>query len=379
MLVPAVMYLVFNAGTPEAGGWGVPMATDIAFALGVVILLGKRVPLALKVFLVALAIVDDLGAVLVIAFFYTADLSLTALGVGGLFLAALIAANRFGVRRPVVYVTLGIGLWVAFLQSGIHATIAGVLLALTIPAGRKVGPYAFMAIGRDLVYKYMGKSQPEQKELTHDQEHAVHELEEACKNVTSPMVRMEHALHPYVNFLIMPVFAFANAGVSFVEGDIVAALTSPVTLGIILGLFLGKQLGVFTFAWAAIKLGIAEMPSRTSWAQLYGVCILSGIGFTMSLFIANLAFTSPEVLDNAKIGILFASLIAGVAGWILLTKSASVEETTDEPVVETGADDDTLVLERAHSNVSTASVNEVSFANEPTAIKEIEDAVYEEV
>ena len=377
MVVPALIYLMFNAGTPEAGGWGIPMATDIAFALGVVILLGKRVPLSLKVFLVALAIVDDLGAVLVIAFFYTSNLSFAALGVGGLFLAALIAANRMGVRRPVVYVTLGIGLWVAFLQSGIHATIAGVLLALTIPAGRKFGPYAFMAVGRDLVYKYMGKCEPEQRELTHEQVHAVHDMEKACKYVTSPMARMEHALHGYVSFLIMPLFAFANAGVSFVEGDIVAAITSPVTVGIILGLFLGKQLGVFFFSWLSIKLGIAEMPSRTSWSQLYGVSILAGIGFTMSLFIANLAFTTPEVLDNAKIGILFASLAAGVAGWVLLSRGATAEAeepvAVEEPAVAVEQpEEEELVMEWVHSNARSSELTEET----PSIVVE---AQYEEV
>ena len=363
MLVPALFYVVFNAGTPEAGGWGVPMATDIAFALGVIILLGKRVPTALKIFLVALAIVDDLGAVLVIAFFYTSEVSLLALGAAGGFLAALVVANRMGLRRPAVYVVLGIGLWVAFLQSGVHATLAGVLLALTIPSGKKMGAYAFMAVGRDLIYKYMGSTEPSQNELTHDQEHAVHKLEQACKDVSSPMERMEHALAGWINFLIMPFFAFANAGVSFVGGDIIAALTSNVTLGIICGLFLGKQLGVFAFSWAAVKMGIAAMPSNTTWKQFYGVSILSGIGFTMSLFIANLAFGEGAVLDNAKIGILVASLIAGLAGWMILASSATPakEETPEkEAPAKDLSEEETLVLDhRAHSNFNTGNFTPV--------------------
>ena len=354
MLVPALFYVVFNAGTPEAGGWGVPMATDIAFALGVIILLGKRVPTALKIFLVALAIVDDLGAVLVIAFFYTSEVSMLALGAAGGFLVSLIAANRMGIRRPAVYVILGIGLWVAFLKSGVHATLAGVLLALTIPSGKKMGAYAFMAVGRDLMYKYMGASEPSQQDLTHDQEHAVHKLEQACKDVSSPMERMEHALAGWINFLIMPFFAFANAGVSFVGGDIIAALTSNVTLGIICGLFLGKQLGVFAFSWAAVKMGIAAMPSNTTWKQFYGVSILSGIGFTMSLFIANLAFGEGAVLDNAKIGILIASFVAGIAGWMILASAApaATEETpADDTPAKSPAEEETLVLDhQAHSN-----------------------------
>lgn len=372
MLVPALIYFGFTAGTPEVGGWGTPMATDIAFALGVVILLGKRVPAALKVFLVALAIVDDLGAVLVIAFFYTSELSLISLGIGGGFLAALIAANRFGVRRPAVYVALGIGLWVAFLQSGIHATIAGVLLALTIPSGRKIGAYAFMARGKDLVYKYMGSTEPEQKELTHDQEHAIHDLETAIKDVSSPLVRMEHALHGWVNFLVMPVFAFANAGVTFVGGDITAALLSHVTLGIVFGLIIGKQLGVFAFSWASVKLGIAEMPSGTTWRQFYGVSALAGIGFTMSLFIATLAFGSGEALANAKIGILLASLIAGLTGWYLLAHSASpVEEAVAEAEPAT-ADVSSAVL---HGNISGTGV----IAEEKTVSAQVPSEVQDEV
>ncbi len=368
MVLPALFYVVFNAGTPAAGGWGVPMATDIAFALGVVILLGKRVPAALKVFLVALAIVDDLGAVLVIAFFYTSSLSWGALGAAGGFLAALIAINRMGVRRPAAYVVLGIGLWVAFLQSGIHATLAGVILALTIPSGRKMGAYAFMAVGRDLVYKYMGSTEPSQKELNHDQEHAVHEIEAACKDVSSPMQRMEHALHGWINLLIMPFFAFANAGVSFIGGDIMAALTNNVTLGIICGLFLGKQLGVFLFSWGAVKMGVADMPSNSTWKQFYGVSMLAGIGFTMSLFIANLAFGEGAVLDNAKIGILLASFVAGISGWMILSSSSTSQVESEEAVAEESAQP--VDAEVVYTNSGTGTLAQAMLA-EGTAFEKL--------
>ena len=330
MIVPALLYVALNAGSPTLNGWGVPMATDIAFALGIIILLGKRVPVALKVFLVAVAIVDDLGAVLVIAFFYTSKLSLGALGIGGLFLAAMIVANKLGVRRLTVYTILGIGLWVAFLKSGIHATLAGVLMAMTIPTSRKISPQAFMEIGKNAMYKYMGATKPDQKDLNHKQEHAIHDMEHASKEVTPPSLRFEHALHSWVSFLIMPIFAFANAGVSFAGIDFVASLTSKVTLGIILGLFLGKQIGVFTFSWLAIKTGIAEMPARTSWKQIYGVSLLAGIGFTMSLFIASLAFGEGQTLDLAKLGIIVASLASGIGGWFVLSSSSSIEAANEE-------------------------------------------------
>lgn len=330
MAVPALIYVAINAGSPTINGWGVPMATDIAFALGIIILLGKRVPVALKVFLVALAIVDDLGAVLVIAFFYTSKLSLGALGVAGLFLAAMIVANKLGVRRLTIYCILGVGLWIAFLKSGIHATLAGVLMAMTIPSSRKISPQAFMEVGKNAMYKYMGATKADQKDLNHKQEHAIHDIEHASKEVTPPALRLEHALHGLVAFLIMPVFAFANAGVSFAGIDLAASLTSKVTLGIMLGLFLGKQIGVFGFSWLAIKTGIAEMPARTSWKQIYGVSLLSGIGFTMSLFIASLAFGEGQMLDLAKLGIFVASFACGIGGWFILSSSGSTEAKPED-------------------------------------------------
>ncbi len=320
MLAPAVLYAALNLGTPGLTGWGIPMATDIAFALGVLALLGSRAPLALKIFLTALAIVDDLGAVLVIAFFYTAEVSWAALGAGALFMVALIAANRLGVRRPLVYVMLGMGLWVAVLKSGVHATIAGVLLALTIPARRRIDARSFLDHGRSLMDLFAEEAEPGRMEPTPRQRDVIHALEESCEAVETPLQRLEHSLHPWVAFFIMPVFALANAGV-VLSGDMLSvALGSTITLGIIAGLVLGKQVGVTLFAWGAVRLGWAEMPASVTWRQLYGVSWLTGIGFTMSLFIGGLAFADPVLLDSAKIGILIASVISGIGGWMLLAR-----------------------------------------------------------
>jgi NhaA family Na+:H+ antiporter len=322
MVVPALLYTAVNAGGEGAAGWGIPMATDIAFALGVLALLGRRAPLALKVFLTALAIIDDLGAVLVIAFFYTAQLELGYLAFGAGVLAALVILNRSGVRRTAPYLVLGVALWLAFLKSGVHATIAGVLLAMTIPARRLLDDSAFLARGRELLDRFARDVKPGEGLPTADQADVLHALEDAAERLDTPLHRMEHALHGWVAFGIMPVFALANAGVALGGG---LPLGSPVTLGVILGLFAGKQLGVTGFSWLAVRMGWAELPQGVSWRQLYGVSLLTGIGFTMSLFIANLAFDSPAVLDGAKVGILAASLIAGVAGWLVLSRGAARE------------------------------------------------------
>lgn len=280
MLVPAAVYLAFNASNPATvNGWAIPAATDIAFALGVLSLLGPRVPVSLKIFLTALAIIDDLGAVIIIALFYTADLSLPALGVAALILAALIGLNRFGVRSLLPYLVLGAGLWGAVLLSGVHATLAGVTLALTIPLRPASG---------------------------------------AAADPHAPLLRLEHGIHPWVAFLIVPVFGFANAGVSF-AGMSPSILTGSLPLGIALGLFLGKMVGVFGTAWLTIRLGFANMPAGANTAQLYGVALLCGIGFTMSLFIGALAFpTSPELGDAVKVGVFAGSILSATAGALVL-------------------------------------------------------------
>lgn len=322
-LVPALIYTAFNLGTEGTSGWGVPMATDIAFVLGILALLGDRVPLALKVFLTALAIVDDLMAVLVIALFYTPQIAWDSLGVAGLFLLALVVANRLHVRHPLVYVVLGIGLWVATLHSGVHATIAGVLLAMTIPARTLMDEQAFVAQGRELLDRFEQAGERGQSILTNGvQQSALQALEVASSRVTAPLQRIEHALHPWVLFGVMPLFALANAGV-VIEGNLAEALGDRVTLGVVLGLLLGKQVGVTLFAWLATRLGLASLPDDVSWRQVYGAGWLAGIGFTMSLFIADLAFVDAALLASAKVGILAASLVAGTVGFLLLRQPSA--------------------------------------------------------
>jgi NhaA family Na+:H+ antiporter len=279
MVAPALVYLAFNTTAATARGWAIPAATDIAFSLGVLALLGSRVPVQIKVFLTALAIIDDLGAIVIIALFYGHDLAPLMLVLAALTLAALIGLNWFGVTRLVFYIPLGLLLWYFVLKSGIHATIAGVLFALTIPLRRSPG-------------------HPDDPQST--------------------LHRLEHALHPYVAYLILPVFGFANAGVAL-TGLGFADLLKPVTLGCLLGLFVGKQIGVFGCIWLAVKLGLARRPAGTSWMQLYGMALLCGIGFTMSLFIGLLAFGEAGAMqDQTKIGVLAGSLVAAVAGWAVL-------------------------------------------------------------
>ncbi|AMJ59531.1 Na+/H+ antiporter NhaA [Bosea sp. PAMC 26642] len=281
MIAPAAIYIAFNLGDAATlRGWAIPAATDIAFALGVLALLGSRVPVSLKIFLTALAILDDLGAIIIIALFYTADLSLVMLGGAGACLVALVALNLGGVKRLLPYLVIGAVLWVFVLKSGIHATLAGVALALTIPLH-----------GRGT----------ESDEPEH-----------------SPLHRLEHWLHPYVAYAVIPIFGFANAGVSIAEMS-PSLLLQPLPLGIMLGLFLGKQIGVFGFAWIAVKAGFGAMPARASFAQLYGVSLLCGIGFTMSLFIGALAFPgAPELGDATKIGVLVGSVVSALAGAVVL-------------------------------------------------------------
>jgi NhaA family Na+:H+ antiporter len=276
MIAPALVYVAFNAGSPQTlAGWAIPAATDIAFALGVLSLLGSRAPTSLKVFLTALAIIDDLGAVIIIALFYTAQLNgLALLGAAGV-LAALVVLNLYRVASLAPYLALGVVLWALVLLSGVHATLAGVVLALAIP----------LHVGR-----------------TED----------------SPLLHLEHALQPWVAFLVVPIFGFANAGVSF-AGMTPAALLAPVPMGVAAGLFVGKQIGVFGATWAAVRLGLAPMPERAGWAQVYGVSLLCGIGFTMSLFIGLLAFpNAPALQDEVKLGVLMGSLVSGLAGAAVL-------------------------------------------------------------
>ena len=322
LLVPAVLYTLLNRGGPGAAGWGIPMATDIAFALGVLALLGDRVPASLKVFLAALAIADDIGAVLVIAFFYTAQISWISLVVAGAFFVTLMAMNRIGLRHPLIYALLGSGLWLAFLQSGIHATVAGVLLALTIPARQRIDVRAFLArseITLDEIRR--AEDAGEVIEAIAAKGHAIERLVSDCERVESPMLRFEHALVPWSKHFIMPIFALSNAGVALGSGAM-GALVNPISLGIMCGLIFGKPIGIVAFSWLSTRSGVASLPTGVRWRQILGIGMVGGIGFTMSLFVANLAFGPTPMLETAKVGILAASVISGISGaTILLQKT----------------------------------------------------------
>ncbi|MBI4977954.1 MAG: Na+/H+ antiporter NhaA [Spirochaetes bacterium] len=318
MLVPAAVYLAINAGQPGMRGWGVPMATDIAFSIGALALMGKRVPLGVKVFVTALAIVDDIGAVLVIAVFYTGQLSWQPLVVCGLFLGMLVAVNRLGVRHPLVYGILGICLWVAMLKSGVHATIAGILTAVIVPSRSRINAPAFIEDNRLYMSEFKAGETGDGLVLTSKrQQAALRALETACGNVQSPMQQLEHAVLPWVRFIIMPLFAFANAGIT-VTGNTVFAMQHPVAIGIMAGLVFGKPAGITLFSWIAVRAGIAELPAGVAWRHLIAAAMVAGIGFTMSLFIAELAFKDTLLLDTAKIGIMLGSFIAAVAGMAVL-------------------------------------------------------------
>jgi NhaA family Na+:H+ antiporter len=317
MVVPAAIYAGLNARGAGAPGWGIPMATDIAFAVGVLALVGRGVPLSVKVFLLAIAIVDDLAAVLVIAIFYTSDISFIALGVAGGFLAALIALNILRVHYPLPYVLLGIGLWAATLCSGIHATIAGVLLAFTIPATRQIEERPYLDYVRKTLEGFERDAKAVPDKITEEQSHAIKSMEEASQAVQTPLARVEHALLGPVNFLIVPLFALANAGVEL-HAD-APNLTSPITWGVLLGLLVGKPVGVLLASWLAVKSKLAALPEGATVRQIVGVAVLCGIGFTMSLFVANLAFsTDEERLAAAKVAILAASLCSGLIGGALI-------------------------------------------------------------
>jgi NhaA family Na+:H+ antiporter len=297
MVVPAMIYAAINAGAPTLRGWGIPMATDIAFALGAVSLLGSRVPTGLKVFLTALAIVDDLGAVLVIALFYTAELSLPSLGAAAAVFAVLMACNLGGVRTVWVYLGLGVLLWIALFHSGVHATVAGVLLAMAVPAGTDSAAEAGPG---------------------------------PAAEAASPLLRLERALYRPVSYGIMPVFALANAGLHL-DSSLAGAFAHPITRGVLLGLLIGKPVGITAASWLVVRTGLAALPERVTWRALFGVAWVGGIGFTMSLFIAGLAFSDPAQLAAAKAGVLAGSLLAGTGGalWLIFNARA-----TPEPAVE---------------------------------------------
>lgn len=321
MVVPALFYLFVNGSGNESDGWGIPMATDIAFALGILYMLGDKVPVSLKIFLTALAIADDLGAVLVIAFFYTSDISTMSLIVGGIFLTVLILGNVLGVRNIVFYGVIGIGgLWLAFLLSGVHATIAGVIAALTIPANVKIQDKQFVKKMKALTNDFEKSTPNNVSLLTHDQLNIVEKIRYYSKAALTPLQRLEHSMHPLVAFVVMPIFALANAGITF-SGSFADNLVSNVSLGVILGLVFGKFVGIVLVSKILIKLKFATLPDGLRWRHIYGVALLAGVGFTMSLFVTDLAFVNPDFIIQAKIGIFVASIICGIGGFLVLRKA----------------------------------------------------------
>ena len=324
MLAPALIYILFNPSGEASNGWGIPMATDIAFALGILYLLGKNVPTSLKIFLTALAIADDIGAVLVIAFFYTSNIDFTSLFTGAAFLMVLITANLIGVRNTIFYAVVGIvGLWTAFLMSGVHATIAAVIAAFTIPSTAKIPENIFTNSIQKLLNKFNALDPNNQPTLTEEQLHVLSKMSKVSSQALPPLQKLEHSMHPLVSFIVMPIFAFANAGVT-IKGDFMELVMSPVTLGVILGLLIGKVVGVFGITFILTKLKIAKLPEGMNIVHLLGASILAAIGFTMSLFISGLAFKDPIYDMEAKIGILLASLIAGVVGFLTIKKANTI-------------------------------------------------------
>jgi Na+:H+ antiporter, NhaA family len=323
-LLPAALYFAVNHGTSAGHAWGIPMATDIAFALGVLTLLGDRVPVSLKLFVAALAIADDIIVVLVIAVFYTAHLNFLYLAFGAVGLGTSYVANKAGVRNPWVYAIIGVVVWFLVMQSGVHATIAGVMLAFTIPCSGSSGKPRFVAKMQRLVERF-DAAEPDSVEA----HAALHAMEEQCAHMESPLHRIEHALQPWVSFVIMPLFAFSNAGVH-VLGKLLIAARNPVTLGVALGLLAGKPFGITAFAWAAEKMRVASRPAGVNWTQIFAASWVCGIGFTMSLFIAALVFPDGQPLDLAKIGTLAASVVAGGFGSFLLLRSQKVEAAISE-------------------------------------------------
>lgn len=322
IVVPALAYLIFNPpGSAFNSGWGIPTVTDIAFAISALAILGDRIPVGLKVFLIALAIVDDIGAIVIIALFYSHGVHSVFLLITGAILALLIAMNRSGVDRPWPYAILGLFLWAAVLYSGIHPTIAGVLLAFTIPSFSKMNPAAFYQEGIQTLecFKQDGLSTNTRLVLTNANYQAnIQHLESLCEAVQAPLQQMEHAIHPWVTYGILPLFALANAGVTIHVSDLEAALAHPITLGILTGLFLGKQVGITLFAWLAVQFKLAELPAGANWRQLHATAILGGIGFTMSVFITLLAFESSVYIADAKLSILLASILSALVGLLLL-------------------------------------------------------------
>lgn len=337
MIVPALIYTAFNAGDPAAmRGWGVPMATDIAFSIGVLSLLGRKVPSGAKLFLLALAIADDLGGIMVIAIFYTEELALGWLGAAIACLALVWAASRAGIRSYAFYIPVALGIWYMFLESGVHATLAGVALGFLTPARPMYSAKELDRKARQVLDTY-----PTGSDSAEDREHADHEallLAEISRESVAPLVRNEHRLAMWASFVIIPVFALANAGVRF-EGSISDAITSGPALGVMLGLLLGKPIGITLFSFIAVKAGLGKLPNNTTWRHIVGVASIAGIGFTVALFITALAYTDPVLAADAKVGIFAGSILSAIVGSVILgtAKVHPAAAKEDAPFVEDAA------------------------------------------
>lgn len=324
MVVPALIYMAFNYNTQTAIGWGIPMATDIAFSIAILAILGDKIPVGVRIFLTALAIADDLGAVLVIGLFYTSSISVYYLLIALFFLLCLTVANILWIRWTIVYVFLGFGLWFAILSSGIHATVAGVLVALFIPAQGKYDTQTFL----DKIKAYINRFEC-QKECGYtilvDKNHlnAVHDIEMACHDVETPLQRLDHGVHAWVSYFIVPLFALANSGIVLSGINIGESLTHSVALGIICGLVIGKPLGIMIFTFISVKMFKTTLTNGVTWMHLIGASCLAGIGFTMSLFISGLSFTRPEIIEISKLSIVVGSLISAFLGLTILLKATS--------------------------------------------------------
>jgi len=328
MVFPALIYLSINSGGEGAAGWGIPMATDIAFAISALVLLGKRVPTALVTFLVALAIVDDLGAVLVIAIFYTDTINMLPLVLAGVMFVVMVVFNRFGIHAILPYFIVGLFMWFFMLESGVHATIAGVIAALTIPSKPKRTPVTFVEDTKGLLDDYEKYPVATDHVMHENQKAILQNIKDKIDSVGTPAARLENDLHLPVALIVIPLFALANAGISIDFSSIGSTIVEPVSLGIIAGLIFGKVIGIFGVSWLAIKMKIAKLPQNSSMSQIFGVAFLGGIGFTMSIFVADLAFVgNAELIFQAKVGILGASLFAGLFGyfWLKLASKKALD------------------------------------------------------
>jgi Na+:H+ antiporter, NhaA family len=328
MLVPALIYVWFTAGygSEAAAGWAIPMATDIAFAVGVVALLGPRVPVAAKLFILALAIADDIGAILVIALFYTSDLSMGWLAVAAGFLVLIGGAQRVGIRSSLFYGAAAVAVWYAMLESGVHATIAGVAVAFLTPAHPFYSSEEFEGKARDILDTFPLGDSPEDDEKS---DYEAELLSSIATESIAPLNRLENRLLPWSSYLIVPLFALANAGVDLRGADVGELATNPVALGVAVGLVVGKTVGISLFAWLAVRVGWGRLPAATTWRHIIGVAALAGIGFTVSLFITNLAFDDPQLTDISKLGIFAGSLLAGILGASILAGVSHRERVSD--------------------------------------------------